>query len=102
MTVHDSPLIKHYHAIFSLQIPALKNRQLLRIGLQMAWIVAVSDFFPATMFVKRRRMMGGWCKWLRCLPTPKIRDKGNFHALTLALVTLQSLTPLHLDMKHKL
>ena len=28
-------------------------------------------------------MMGGRCKWWLCLPTLKICDKGNFHALTL-------------------
>ena len=105
MTVHNSTLTTthDYRAIFSLQIPALKKRQLPLIGLQMVWIIAVSDFFPDTMFVKQNHMMGSWCMWWRCLPTLQIRDKGNFHVLTLALVTLQSLTPsLHLNMKQKL
>ena len=104
MTVHDSTLtIYDYHAIFSLQILALKKRQFPLIGSQMVWIVAVSDFFPDAMFDKQNHMMGGWCKWWQCLPTLKIRDKGNFHALTLAPVMLQSLTPsLHLNTKHTL
>jgi hypothetical protein len=39
-------VIIHYHAIFSLQIPALKKRQLLFLGLQMAWIVCRVGFLP--------------------------------------------------------
>ena len=94
MTVHGSTLtIYDCRVIFSLQIQSLKKRQLPLIGSQMVWIVAVSDFFPDAMFDKQNHMMGGWCKWWQCLPTLKIRDKGNFHALTLAPVTLQSLTP---------